>query len=840
MADWSKDLDQALATGDPEVMTAMLGRVPKDVLQQAMPYLAHMAKTSQAEGRVDEALTYLNHLIQAKPGQAGRYAERARVLAMLGRHVEALADARHAAALAPDDALLKEQAAALEALVQRGPEHGTPEHKAPQSAAGTPPHVRFDPAWFANPAIAPDGDRFRVDGLRQHLWRYSGQMAPRNAIARLEDPAWQAAWDGALGAMNGARVVFRGSELGVFGLRALHHGAAHALCIESHALEARIATGMLQKHFLGPWHALHGDAVQAWSEQERSDSFDAFAGAIDVALAADAPPASEACNYFVFPNIDHTLLGTGMLRALREHCERTGRAPARVVPAKARVYAMGVQWAYPGAGFALDPLERLRWSLYPQALESGPESYTALTEPVLAGEIDFAHFEPGTWNLALPIVAGGTVNAIIYWFELDLGATSISNAPGSALRCIRPAIQYTDGLEVDAGGHVNASVKVEEGRLYFETRPAPVMPRGPALPAWYAPMLCDAHRNEAYRNAIGEAVAAHPEQAVLNIGAGCALLPMMAAQAGARAVTGCESDPALLAAGRAIVELNAMAGVIRLVGKDCRKLAVPEDLPQRAGLALFDMFDCSLIGEGILHFLAHAREHLLTPDAVFLPARGRIRAMLVEYWLDTILDIDASLLNPYRASPAFVNVDAATLDYRALSAPFEVFSFDFASAGPAPQENRLQLTATAAGTVGAVLFWFDLGLDGESELSNDPAAAKALHWKHGLQCLPTVRVEEGGAVPLVASHDGSSLQFQWVREALAVEALSKTPRYDPRWLAASSDIEQQTRSLMQHCAQHPEEYAKVAEIAMRFAIAPAAHGLDPVIAQRFATLLLNA
>jgi len=304
-------------------------------------------------------------------------------------------------------------------------------------------------------------------------------------------------------------------------------------------------------------------------------------------------------------------------------------------------------------------------------------------------------------------------------------------------------------------------------------------------------------------------------------------------------VVGCETDPAILATGREVVALNDGGGVVSLVGKDCRKLSVPQDMPRRASLALFEMFDCSLIGEGILHFLAHAREHLLTSDAVYLPAHARIRAMLVEYRLDRILDIDASLLNPYRASPAFVNVDSATLDYRPLSAPFDVFDFDFSSAGPAPEEKRLELLATAAGTAGAVLFWFDLGLDTNCTISNSPAAGDGLHWKQGLQFLPEVRVDTGSPLPLNASHDGSGLKFKWRGDELPKESLSKMPRFDPRWLAASNDIEQQTGALMQHCVQHPDEYAKVADIAARLAIDPGAHGLDPTIAQRFAGMFLN-
>jgi len=794
MADWSNDLDQALAAGDPEFMKAMLARVPQEVRDMVVPYLEHMAATCEADGRMEEALGYREQL------------------AALGR--------------------------APEQPAQPAPSLETNE-KALHIEMPAPPRAVFDPALFADPAITPDADAFRVDGLKQHLSRYSAQVSPRNAITRLDDPVWLEAWDAALVAMRGARVLFRGSELGVLGLRALHHGAAHALCVEAYPLDARIATGMVQKHFLAPWHARNGEAIARWSDEERSASFNGFASGVDIDLATSETVHSQPCDYFVFPNIDHTLLGTGMVRALRQYCAGAGTVPSRVVPAKATVYAMGVQWAYPGAQCALEPVDRLRWSMYPQALDGGSQGWRALTETVVAGEIDFANFAETTWELALPVTASGTVNAIIYWFDLDLGGAHISSAPGSALCCVKPAIQYTDGIAVDSGGSVSARARVEQSRLYFETQPAPALLRSRVMPGWYAPMLGDLRRNEAYRAAIARAVATHPEHGVLDIGAGCGLLSMMAAQAGARNVVGCETDAAILATGREVVALNDWSGIISLVGKDCRKLTVPEDLPRRAGLALFEMFDCSLIGEGILHFLAHAREHLLTPDAVFLPANARIRAMLVEYRLDRILDIDATLLNPYRASPGFVNVDSATLDYRPLSAPFDVFNFDFASAGPAPEEKWLELLATASGTAGAVLFWFDLGLDANSTISNSPAAGDGLHWKQGLQFMPEVRVEAGSPLPLLASHDGSGLKFKWRSDELPREALSKLPRFDPRWLAASSDIEQQTGALMQHCVQHSDEYAKVADIAARFAIDPGAHGLDPTIAQRFAGMFLN-
>ncbi len=89
-------------------------------------------------------------------------------------------------------------------------------------------------------------------------------------------------------------------------------------------------------------------------------------------------------------------------------------------------------------------------------------------------------------------------------------------------------------------------------------------------------------------------------------------------------------------------------------------------------------------------------------------------------------------------------------------------------------------------------------------------------------------------LPLIARHDGSSLTFRWKQDDLPKQALSRLPRFDLRSLAAISELEQQTRGLLQHCAQNADEYAKVAELAKRFAVDPAAHELDPIIAQRFA------
>lgn len=881
MTEWSKNLSAALDSGDAGRMRAMLSQVPREAMRQAVPILEHMAETSERDGRLEEALLYRDQLLGAVTDRSPRSnihrAARARLLLRLQRYADALEDAQQLASASPEDALghrmvgeahegMDDAAQALAAY--RRALHCAPDdtlaarvrmlddevrktaalRQVPDPNAAQaplrielppPPEVRFDPVLFDDPSLPAGSDEFRIEGIARHLWRYSGQSSARNAIQRLDDPMWCAAWDTALANTAGARVRFVGSELGVFALRALHHGAAHALCAERYPQDARIATGMVQKHFLAPWHALHGDAIRSWSDDERRASFEAFAAAVDIIAPGGDDAAIPDCDVLVFPQIDHTLLGTGIVGAVRAY-RHEGRAAPRVLPARAKLYAMAVQWCYPDmvdgdAVIALDAIGRLRWSAYPQALELEPEFWTALTAPVEVGTLDFADFAEGTWNPSLPAIADGRVDAILVWFELELGDARLSSAPGSGLRSHRPAVYYTDPIPLFAGESLPLRIEAHETRLDVRPAPPPTQLRAHGLPAWYVPMLGDARRNAAYREALRSTLAAAPSQLALDIGAGCGLLSMFAAKAGVKHVIGCEQHPAIAGIGRDVVAANGCAGRVALLARECRTLTVPEDLPERADLALFELFDCSLIGEGVLHYIAHAREHLLTADARYMPIGAKLRAMAVEYRIARILDVDANLLNPYRASPNFVNVDARLLDYRPLSESFDLFDFDFATAGPAPQETAIDIPALADGTVGAILFWFDLRLDADTVLSNAPDG-DALHWKQGLQFLPEAVVAEGQTLPLIAHHNGSGLRLQWRHGELPAEAFSRMPRFDPRWLAASTELEQQTRDLLQHCAQNPDEFAKVAQIAQRMAVDPARYDLDPIIAQRFMSM----
>jgi hypothetical protein len=637
-----------------------------------------------------------------------------------------------------------------------------------------------------------------------------------------------------------ANVVLCGSELGVLPLRAIAHGARRVVVLEPYPLDAKIATGIIRKNQLAAWHAEQYERLSSCSDDEKRASFETFAEKVVVMNPDSADLRDPQADFLVFPHFDQSLLGTGIAPAI-QRCRRLGLdAGARILPGRAKVFAMGIQWRYPATTFELEPMNRFQWSLYPQAHDALAETWSALTEAVEVGEIDFGRFAETVWDARLPIRVSGRLDAILYWFELDLGATRLSNAPGNSDKSLKPAIQYADSPAVSSGEELPITVHVKETRLYFQTSPPVARPRSTLLPGWYMPMLHDRVRNAAYEAALALAAQSRELGTVLDIGAGCGLLSMAAARAGARDVYGCELSRALYETGQDVLKLNGLDAAVKLVNKDCRQLSVPTDLATRANFALFELFDCSLIGEGVLHVLAYAREHLLAPGARYLPLGARIRATIVEYRFDRVRGVDVGLLNPYRFAPGFINVDASTLSYRALCEPFDVFAFDFATATAEPATMETMLEPIAAGVAGAVLFWFDLQLAEQVWLSNEPGSSSPTHWKQGLQFLPEVRLDGSQKLPVVAKHDGSSLSFRWKDGGLPAELFLKLPRLDVHAWRDASMLEMQTREMMQRCALDPTEYAKLATLATQFAIDPGAHGLDPRVAQRFAELFFVA
>jgi protein arginine N-methyltransferase 7 len=284
------------------------------------------------------------------------------------------------------------------------------------------------------------------------------------------------------------------------------------------------------------------------------------------------------------------------------------------------------------------------------------------------------------------------------------------------------------------------------------------------VPAWHFAMMDDKRRNLAYEAAIRRSV---PGKTVLDIGTGAGLLAMMAARAGAKSVTTCESVSVIADQAREIVARNGLANRVTVIGKPSTELAAGRDFPERAQVLVTETFASGLIEEGILPTLEHAHMHLLTPDVTVIPAVGSIMGYLAGgdtlkgmLFVDRIADFDLSPFNDF-APPVL----AAPLDgvaHEALSDDQELLRFDFKAKNFPMAKRPMQVTATKAGTCVGVAQWIRLELDSDASYENRPSpnAVHNGHWTHLLHRFPRlVHVQPGDVVSINVRHDRSQVNI---------------------------------------------------------------------------------
>lgn len=281
------------------------------------------------------------------------------------------------------------------------------------------------------------------------------------------------------------------------------------------------------------------------------------------------------------------------------------------------------------------------------------------------------------------------------------------------------------------------------------------------VPKWHFAMLNDDARNDAYDRGIRAIV--KPGDHVLEIGAGSGLLAMMAARAGAAHVTTCEVNPVLADVARQIVAANGMSDRVNVIGRKSNLLEVGRDLPQPADVLIMEIFDTVLVGEGVLPSLEDARKRLLKPDARVLPRGARLYAAAIEIPgarrvnpVRRIAGFDLAGFDVFR-NPAGEMLELSREEHRLLTEPFPVFEFDFNSSIPGTGQKRIDLKASAAGTIHAVAVWYDLHLDEHIAMSTAPGT-KGNHWGQGVAFMPAdIAVAPGEKLAAYATYAGTRL-----------------------------------------------------------------------------------
>lgn len=263
----------------------------------------------------------------------------------------------------------------------------------------------------------------------------------------------------------------------------------------------------------------------------------------------------------------------------------------------------------------------------------------------------------------------------------------------------------------------------------------------------------DARYDAAIRAAI------KPGAIVLDIGTGSGLLAMMAARAGAAHVYACEAEPLIAQKAREIVSANGLSRRITVIGKSSLDVRVGEDLPVRADVMLSEIVDVELLGEGIAGTLDHALAELVADGARVIPRAGAVHAMMVESEamlrqdrVDGVMGFDLSGFNEFSRFNRFT-ADIRRFPHEALSAPVELFRFDFTRRGIRPETRRIEFQAERAGVCHAFVSWFELVLDDARRIDAAPAAGGS----RGMQLVQLADrprpVAAGEIVAIEASHD---------------------------------------------------------------------------------------
>ncbi len=283
------------------------------------------------------------------------------------------------------------------------------------------------------------------------------------------------------------------------------------------------------------------------------------------------------------------------------------------------------------------------------------------------------------------------------------------------------------------------------------------------IPRWHFEMLNDEQRNAAFQQALMNAVT--PETIVLDIGSGTALLAMMAARAGAKETITCEMVPQMAQLARDTVALNGLADRIVILDQKSTSVVIGNQMSRKANLLVTETVDCGLLGEGIVASIAHARANLLTEDAQIVPSAATVYAMVVESprlrnlnVAQTAAGFDVSLINGY-ATAHYFPIRLNAFEYTPLTDPFEVFHFDFGNGTIVPEQKTMQVRATSDGAGQCIVFWFNMQLDKDTAISNEPGSTT--HWEQALQCLDKeIAVRAGDTLIISAEHDCQLIQFR--------------------------------------------------------------------------------
>lgn len=258
-----------------------------------------------------------------------------------------------------------------------------------------------------------------------------------------------------------------------------------------------------------------------------------------------------------------------------------------------------------------------------------------------------------------------------------------------------------------------------------------------SVPSWHLPMMNDTLRNGAYRQALEKVI--QPGTRVFEIGTGAGLLAMMAARAGATHVVTCEANERIADVARQVIQQNGYSDTITVIARKSTEVTL-EDIGGPCHLLLTETFDATLVGEGCLSSIKHARQNFLSSQGLICPTRGWIKAQPVQRSVESfdlskpIDGFDVSAFSQF--GPKGIPLKSDDPKVTPIGDAVKVIEFDFNSdfdLSPCELTVTFNFDETV---VDGIAFWMGLELASGVIYECPPGEGLKSHWGHILVLKP--------------------------------------------------------------------------------------------------------
>lgn len=279
-------------------------------------------------------------------------------------------------------------------------------------------------------------------------------------------------------------------------------------------------------------------------------------------------------------------------------------------------------------------------------------------------------------------------------------------------------------------------------------------------------MMNDLERNNAYMNAINQAV--NGRQVVLEIGTGSGLLSMMAVDAGARKVITCEANQMIADVAKKIISQNGFSEYINVINKMSTELVVGGDLPGKADLVISEILSSELVGEGVIPTMLDVNRRLLNENGKLIPESGEIRVALLRNSAKSNEDVIVSNMHDYDFSKynQITQVKCINIlkEEPCFGSSVEVaFSFNFYDSETLiEREKIIEMEVLETGVYIGLMTWLKLDLYDDIVFENKPSKLGSgwVNPMYRFEC--PLQVSKGDKFKIVATLKRDIVWFEFV------------------------------------------------------------------------------